>query len=266
MRTPRHSPPPQPPSVPTPADVSSALMQRRYSQEERSPASRLVTGYLSQMAGPASTSTPTEEDDDEEREGCGGGTGYARDSGHYRPYHPERSEGDETAAGSGHSASRRKRQGVEKYVSDSSQLNLQFERRRSATSHHRPHQSGSDLYGQHHYHHYHQDSHSPLRYRSSVATPPSADGLMMYSATAYVTESRVRPSLATGAGSSSSLSPGVAEAYEVSRVRSSPALSAGPPPPSSSSSSSTTAGRFPFHYTPHPPSGTPPTLRELDAR
>ena len=42
--------------------------------------------------------------------------------------------------------------------------------------------------------------------------------------------------------------------YEVSRVRSSPSLA-----PAST-------GRFPFHYTPHPPAGNPPNLRELDAR
>ncbi len=41
--------------------------------------------------------------------------------------------------------------------------------------------------------------------------------------------------------------------FEINRVRSSPSLA-----PS--------GGRFPFHYTPHVPAATPPTLRELDAR
>lgn len=200
MRTPRHSPPP----------MELPAQQRRFSQDERSHAVRLVSGYLSQMTG--ATQTGGEE---EEASGDAGGTvgkGFRYD------------REEETSSG------RRKRQGVEKYVSDNSQLNLQFERRRS----HRP--QSSDMTGLTVVHH------SPtLRHRSSVATAPDT----AYSSHQSYMDSRSRPS-PQSAGSLSST-------YEISRVRSSPSLV-----PSTS--------RFPFHYTPHPPTGNPPTLRELDAR
>lgn len=249
MRTPRHSPPP----------ADSSQLPRRFSHEERCPAAvRLVSGYLSQMAAAAATTTPTEEEDEEGEDGDGvaGMAGPSKDA---RPTVAEEAESSLSSA----SANRRKRHGVEKYVSDSSQLNLQFERRRSAHQY-RP-QSGDIL-----------AHHSPLRYRTSLAGLSSssvsgepATGMAMYAAQSYLdSRSASRPSSSGPsfmAGTSSGHPPmtsssGGSSSYELSRVRSSPALAAVPPP------SSTSPGRFPFHYTPHPPTGTPPTLRELDAR
>ena len=208
MRTPRHSPPP--------ADLPS--QQRRYSQDERSHAVRLVSGYLSQMTSAAQTQGGEEDE-------AGGGDDAAASSLAGKGHRYDRDE--ETSSG------RRKRQGVEKYVSDNSQLNLQFERRRS----HRP--QSSDMTGLTVVHH------SPtLRHRSSVAVAPDT----AYSSHPSYLDSRSRPS-----PQSSSLGSSLNSSYEISRVRSSPSLV-----PSTS--------RFPFHYTPHPPTGNPPTLRELDAR
>lgn len=206
MRTPRHSPPP----------VDLPSQQRRFSQDERSHAVRLVSGYLSQMTGAGAQAGASGE----EEEASGGEAAGPSMSGKGLRYDRD----EETSSG------RRKRQGVEKYVSDNSQLNLQFERRRS----HRP--QSSDMTGLTVVHH------SPtLRHRSSVATAPDT----AYTSHSSYMESRSRPS----PQSTSSLS----STYEISRVRSSPSLV-----PSTS--------RFPFHYTPHPPTGNPPTLRELDAR
>jgi hypothetical protein len=211
MRTPRHSPPP--------AELPSQqhLQQRRYSQEERSHAVRLVSGYLSQMTSSAAQTGGEEEEASggDATASAGKGLRYDRD--------------DETSSG------RRKRQGVEKYVSDNSQLNLQFERRRS----HRP--QSSDMTGLTVVHH------SPtMRHRSSVATAPDT----AYSSHPSYLDTRSRPSpQSSSVGGLTALN----STYEISRVRSSPSLV-----PSTS--------RFPFHYTPHPPTGNPPTLRELDAR
>ena len=182
LRSPRHSPPPPPP-----------LDQRRYSQEERNQASRYVTGYLSHLCSP-----PEDEDGEDKKE------------------KGEIDEKEEELA-----AGRRKRQGVEKYVSDTSQLNLQFERRRS-------NRLSSDLTS------------------SSLLRPRTADSHHYQQAQqqSYL-DSRLRQAAAT--------SPSLASTYEINRVRSSPSLA-----PSSD--------RFPFHYTPHVPTGNPPTLRELDAR
>ncbi len=210
MRTPRHSPPP--------AEIPSQhhLQQRRYSQEERSHAVRLVSGYLSQM-----TSAAAQTGGEEEEASGGDATALASKGLRY-------DRDDETSSG------RRKRQGVEKYVSDNSQLNLQFERRRS----HRP--QSSDMTGLTVVHH------SPtMRHRSSVATAPDT----AYSSHPSYLDTRSRPSPQSSVGSLTALN----SSYEISRVRSSPSLV-----PSTS--------RFPFHYTPHPPTGNPPTLRELDAR
>lgn len=201
MRSPpRHSPPPPPP-IPDPPSF------RRYSQEDTRYPSHYHHHHL---LSNHDQSEEDEEDDDDEEEGIS-----------------KTCQSAEAAR-----ADRRKRQGVEKYVSDSSQLNLQFERRRSAGIRPDP---------------YYQSSTSPLRYRSTPPPPPS-EGPLMYSATAYVSNPGLR----------------AAESYDISRVRSSPALSGGHPPPPPPPPAA--AGRFPFHYTPHPPSGTPPTLRELDAR
>lgn len=209
MRTPRHSPPP--------GELPSHDQQRRYSQDERSHAVRLVSGYLSQM-----TSSAAQTGGDEEEASGGDATGSAGKGARY-------DRDDETSSG------RRKRQGVEKYVSDNSQLNLQFERRRS----HRP--QSSDMTGLTVVHH------SPtLRHRSSLATAPDT----AYTSHPSYLDSRSRPSpQPSSVGSLAALN----SSYEISRVRSSPSLV-----PSTS--------RFPFHYTPHPPTGNPPTLRELDAR
>lgn len=208
MRTPRHSPPP--------ADLPP--QQRRYSQDDRSHAVRLVSGYLSQMTSAAQT----DRGDEEEASGEAAASSSSVGKGHRY----DRDRDEETSSG------RRKRQGVEKYVSDNSQLNLQFERRRS----HRP--QSSDMTGLTVVHH------SPtLRHRSSVAVVPDTT----YSSHPSYLDSRSRPTPQSSVGSSLNSS------YEISRVRSSPSLV-----PSTS--------RFPFHYTPHPPTGNPPTLRELDAR
>jgi hypothetical protein len=112
---------------------------------------------------------------------------------------------------------------------------LQFERRRS----HRP--QSSDMTGLTVVHH------SPtMRHRSSVATAPDT----AYSSHPSYLDTRSRPSpQSSSVGGLTALN----STYEISRVRSSPSLV-----PSTS--------RFPFHYTPHPPTGNPPTLRELDAR
>lgn len=211
MRTPRHSPPP------TELASQQPEQQRRYSQDERSKAVRLVSGYLSQM-----TSSAAQTGGDEEEASGGDATGSAGKGSRY-------DREDETSTG------RRKRQGVEKYVSDNSQLNLQFERRRS----HRP--QSSDMTGLMVAHH------SPTsRHRSSLATAPDA----AYTSHPSYLDTRSRPSpQAPSVGGLAALN----STYEISRVRSSPSLV-----PSTS--------RFPFHYTPHPPTGNPPTLRELDAR
>ena len=185
LRTPRGSPPPS----------ADHQQQRRYSQDDRSHAARLVSGYLSQTEA----AVACKEDEEE-------GPRYD----------------EETSSG------RRKRQGVEKYVSDNSQLNLQFERRRS----HRP-QSG-DMTGLTVVRHQ-----SPVRHRSSIASSPDP---------AAIYRPPPQPPAAAPSSAANSLA-----SYEISRVRSSPSLV-----PSTS--------RFPFHYTPHPPTGNPPTLRELDAR
>ena len=138
------------------------------------------------------------------------------------------------------SGSRRRRQGVEKYISDNSQLNLQFERRRSQ----RPSSTDVAALREHH--------HVPMRHRSSLGVGPELSGV--YSplpASAYLEPSTSRLSRPSSAQHSSLNPP---SSYEINRVRSSPSIA-----PSSS-------GRFPFHYAPHPPTGNPPTLRELDAR
>lgn len=136
---------------------------------------------------------------------------------------------------------RRRRQGVEKYISDNSQLNLQFERRRS----HRP--SSTDVAALRD----HQMSMS--RHRSSLGVGPELGGVYApLPASAYLESSSSRLSRPSSAQHAGSLAP--PSSYEINRVRSSPSIA-----PSSS-------GRFPFHYAPHPPTGNPPTLRELDAR
>ena len=252
MRTPRHSPPP-------PGDAAQA---RRFSQEERCPAAvRLVSGYLSQMM--TATNAATEEEDEQGDDEAVDRIAAMAPSGNLRAAKElqQRASAAEEADSSLSSASagQRRRRGVDKYVSDSSQLNLQFERRRSAHQY-RPQTGGGggDVLVGHH---------SPLRYRTSLSGLPSTvgdaptPGLAMYSAQSYLdSRSASRPS-----SSGPSLIAGTANhppGYEISRVRSSPALAAVAPPPPSS----TSPGRFPFHYTPHPPTGTPPTLRELDAR
>jgi len=202
IRTPRPSPPPE--------DAESNTAEQ---SDERSLPSKYVSEYLSNTRTRAV-------------EGEGEGEATACEST------TEREQADDEFPNC-----RRKRQGVEKYISDNSQLNLQFERRRS----YRPHSSDvSGVSGLHH---------SPtLRQRSSIAMMPDS-----YTSQQSYLESRARPSLQVSP-SNSSLNR-LEVSYDISRVRSSPSLA-----PS--------AGRFPFHYTPNLPSGTPPTptLRELDAR
>lgn len=166
--------------------------QRRYSQEERLPTTHFMSSYVE----------------------------------------PKLSSDKDVGSTIDKDAGRRKRQGVEKYVSDSSQLNLQFERRR--LSQQRP-PSSSDL-----------ATASVIRQRSSLGFDASSH--TTHPAASYSTDQGRSRHLGT---TPSSL---VATSYEVSRVRSSPSLA-----PS-------TTGRFPFHYTPHPPAGNPPNIRELDAR
>ena len=127
----------------------------------------------------------------------------------------------------------RKRHGVEKYVSDKTQLNLQFERRRM--------------------------SQQPLRLPASADVPVP---IRQRTSLGFDVTGSIRPPEAGRSGSSSRQHPAASGAssglpvssYEISRVRSSPSLVA----PST--------GRFPFHYNPHTPAGNAPNLRELDAR
>ena len=202
IRTPRPSPPPE--------DQAAAISTVEQ-QDERSHSAKLVSGYLSSHMlnstdGGEAAATEREQRFDQSEEEYPG-------------------------------SCRRKRQGVEKYISDNSQLNLQFERRRS----YRP--QSSDVSGMSSLHH------SPtLRQRSSIAMMPDS-----YTSQQSFLESRARPSLQVSP-SSSSLNR-VESSFEIGRVRSSPSLALAP-----------SAGRFPFHYTPSLPPGNPPTLRELDAR
>jgi len=219
LRSPRHSPPPD-----------MAALQRRYSQEERAQAVRLMSGYLAHMSGDEREEKVSKEDVHHQLE---------KEEEPRSHRYGEKSDLDREEKlldKDDDTSSRRKRQGVEKYVSDSTQLNLQYERRMARSQR----TLSSDLSPV-------LSSYSSYRHRSSTGIGEGHSSSSLSSRDMHYYDSRPRQHNLL---SSSSL--GV-PSYEINRVRSSPSLA-----PSS--------GRFPFHYSPHVPAGTPPTLRELDAR
>ena len=219
LRSPRHSPPPD-----------MAALQRRYSQEERAQAVRLMSGYLAHMSGDEREEKVSKEDLHHQLEK------EEEPRSHRYGEKSDLDREDKLLDKDDDTNSRRKRQGVEKYVSDSTQLNLQYERRMARSQR----TLSSDLSPV-------LSSYSSYRHRSSTGIGEGHSSSSLSSRDMHYYDSRHRQHNLL---SSSSL--GV-PSYEINRVRSSPSLA-----PSS--------GRFPFHYSPHVPAGTPPTLRELDAR